>query len=223
MVKADPILITGIPRSGTSLITAAIIACGAFGGRMAKKSMFSNDKIRERVVKPYLQELGADSEGQYKFPTISAIPTNWKVEISKIIRSEGYKIGQWVYKDSRTALIWPIWEFHFPRSKWLIVRRRTGDIIESCIKTGYMTAFKDAGIQKMVSASSEQDGWRWMVHEYEKKFINLIEKGIDYKIIWPERMVNGDFTQLKETVDWLGLQWNEQALEYIKPLLWGRK
>jgi lambda repressor-like predicted transcriptional regulator len=206
----DPILITGIPRSGSTGIAATVNLCGAFGGRMSKRGMYSNDTIREVLLKPYLDRLNVDPDGQNPLPSTDSVivPAYWKDRVSQIMIDEGYKDGAWMFKDSRLAVTWPLWNISFPNAKWIIVRRRTGDVVQSCMKTGYMKAFKD------------EAGWLSMVEEYEKRFVEMIAEGIDHRIIWPERMVDGDYNQLYDLCDWLGLEWNNKALEFINKLLW---
>ena len=207
-----PILITGIPRSGATCIAATINACGAFGGIMSKRGMYSNDAIRELLVMPYLDRLNVDPNGLNPLPSTDAIivPAYWRDRIEQVLKTEGYKKGAWMYKDSRIALTWPLWNISFPDAKWIIVRRRTGDVVQSCMKTGYMKAFKD------------EQGWLSMVQEYEKRFIEMIDEKIDHRIIWPERMVDGDYGQIYELCDWLGLKWDDKALEFINRLLWSK-
>ena len=33
-------------------------------------------------------------------------------------------------------------------------------------------------------------------------------------------MINGDYRQLYDVLDWLGLKWTPQVLSFIDPLLW---
>lgn len=215
MIEKSPILVTGAARSGSGMIAGLFNKCGAFGGEMSnKRGLYENDKIREVLVKPYLRRCKADEKGQYPLPDFGKdviIPTSFRAMVEQIMLDEGYKGGEWLYKDARIALMWPVWHYAFPNAKWIIVRRRTGDIIQSCLKTGYMTAYKD------------EAGWLSWVHEYEKRFISMIEEGLNCKQIWPERMVTGDYQQLYETLDWLGLEWKSEVLTFIDPLLWGSR
>ena len=199
MINTSPILITGIPRSGASMIAATVNMCGAFAGEMSKRGMYSNDNIRELLVKSYLSTFN------------DSIPIDWKISVESILLSEGYKEGKWMYKDSNLSKMWRVWDYAYPDAKWVIVRRRTGDIIQSCMKTKYMTDY------------STEEGWLTMVHEYEQRFVEMITKGLNCKIVWPERMVQGNYQQLYELCDWLGLQWNPKALKYIDLLLWKSK
>jgi len=43
---------------------------------------------------------------------------------------------------------------------------------------------------------------------------------LNVKIVWPERMVNGDYQQIYEAVEWAGLQWNSDAPAIIDPKFW---
>ena len=222
MIEQPPILVTGIPRSGATMIASALNVCGVFGGSMSKRGMFSNDIIRDEVMKAYFIDINADLLGQYPLPEVESlsIPADWKQKIERVMISDGYKKGKWMYKDSRMSLMWPVWDHAFPDAKWLIVRRRTGDIINSCSRTGFMRAFKSLENQKVVGASSEREGWLWWVHQYEQRFVEMITAGLNCKVIWPERMVHGDYQQMYQTLEWLGLPWNSEVLSLIDPLLW---
>jgi hypothetical protein len=225
MIKESPILITGCSRSGTSIVAAAINKCGAFLGKTSKRAMFENIRIKEELVKPYFDRMGADVRGQYPLPDLEtiSIPMNWKDQVEQIIIEEEYKEGPWMYKGSGVGLVWPLWHYAFPNAKWIIVRRKSCDIIQSCLKTGYMNAFSDEGIQEKVNVKSEYDGWLWWVHQHEKRFIEMIQSGVNCKQIWPERMVDNNYEQLYEVLDWVGLSKVEDLTDFINPLLWGNK
>ena len=225
MIRQDPILITGCPRSGASIIGSVINLSGAFGGEMSKRGMFTNDRIREEIVYPYFEVLKADKLGQYPLPDTDnlSITPNWGKWVQQVMIEEGYKDGRWMYKDSKLSLTWMIWNYAFPNAKWIIVRRRTGDIIQSCLKTGFMSAFGSAEIQKAVGVNTEQEGWLWWVHQYETRFVRMIETGLNCKVIWPERMVHGDYQQMYETLEWVGLRWNKEIINKIDPLLWSSR
>ena len=225
MIKTSPILVTGAARSGTSIIGAVINQCGAFIGNVTKRSMFENCQIHDEIVKPYFSRMGADSKGQYPLPDLStiSIPMDWRQKVEQVMLDQSYENGPWMYKGTGMGLIWPVWHYAFPNAKWIIVRRRTPDIISSCLKTGYMNAFSDEEIQSKVNVTSEKDGWLWWVHQHQQRFTEMIMEGLNCKIIWPERMVNGNYEQLHEVLDWVGLPWKREILNFINPLLWGIK
>jgi len=223
-----PILITGCARSGTSLVAGIINQRGAFGGQMSgptssnAKGMFENAKIRNDIVKPYYRSLNVDPLGQFPLPDISnlPIPSNWEQRIRQVILDQGYKDGPWMYKGAKMCQHWPVWNYAFPDAKWIIVRRKTPDIINSCMRTGFMRAFVNPSNQRHVGAKNEQEGWLWWVHQHEERFVEMVKTGLNVKWIWPERMIDGDYSQIKEMLEWLGLEWNQDVMDFIEPKLW---
>lgn len=223
-----PILITGCARSGTSMAAGMINMCGAFGGKMSgptrnnEKGMFENVTIRNTVLKPYLREIGADPMGQFPLPDIKTlnIPCDWQEHVESIIRQEGYSSGPWMYKGAKMCLTWPVWGYAFPSAKWVIVRRQTDDIVASCIRTNFMRAFGRETFRKAIGAKTEKEGWSWWVKQHEKRFNEMINKGLNVKVIWPERMVRGDYGEIYDLIEWLGLKWNSKVLSFVDPKLW---
>ena len=99
-MATNPILITGCARSGTSLVAGIFNICGAFGGEISgptiynKKGIFENAFIREMLVKPWLENVGADPMGQSPLPDREYdidIDINWKRQVMKEFEKEGYK------------------------------------------------------------------------------------------------------------------------------------
>ena len=224
----DVTLITGCARSGTSMVAGVVNLCGAFGGDMSgpnknnSKGMFENAYIRNNIVKPYLRKIGVDSMGQYPVPDTKDlnVPINWQEQIEGVIQKQGYTKGPWFYKGAKMCLMWPVWHYAFPNAKWIIVRRRSGDIVNSCLKTGFMRAFSRKETQRKVGANSEKEGWLWWIRHHETQFVDMIQAGLNVKIVWPERMVTGDYQQMCETLEWLGLPWRSEVTDFIEPKLW---
>jgi hypothetical protein len=47
---------------------------------------------------------------------------------------------------------------------------------------------------------------------------------LNVKQVWPLRMIEGDFSELKGIIGWLGLEWKEQEVrEFIEPKLYNSK
>lgn len=216
-IERAPTLITGCARSGTSIVAGCINICGSFGGNLSgpnkynAKGMYENSFIRDHVEKPYLRSIGMDPLGQHPLPDTNslAIPANWRRTIHSVVEREGYAGGSWYYKGAKACLIWPIWNYAFPNAKWIIVRRRSADIAQSCLNTAFMRAYKD------------YDGWIKWINHHEKKFVEMIEAGLNVKMIWPERIVKGNYEQLYEVIEWLGLTWkSKEVIDFIELKLW---
>jgi len=225
----DPILITGAARSGTSMVAGSVCKCGAFGGNMRgpnknnAKGMYENVRIINNIVKPYLRKINVDPLGQYPLPDIRSlpIPADLRDRVQNEIIADGYTGGPWFYKGAKLCLIWPVWHYAFPDAKWIIVRRKPSDIANSCCKTGFMAAFRKSYVRKYVNVENEFEGWKWWVRQHHKRFMEMNDVGVNMKFVWPDRMVRGDYRQLYDTIEWLGLKWNEKAvLEFIDPKLW---
>lgn len=224
----SPILITGASRSGTSMIGGIFNLCGAFGGIMsssskdARKSVFENIQIKNTLVKPYLVDSGVDPYGQFPLPDISTlqIPVLWKEKVLKIMSSEGYTDGNWMYKGNMMSLMYPVWNYAFPNAKWIIVRRNDDDIVNSCMLTTYMNAFDCEDNVFATGSKDKREAWYWWVRQHNKRFMQMIEEGLNCKQVHPERMVYGDYSQIYEMLDWVGLKWNSEILNFIEPKLW---
>jgi len=186
----QPIFCVSVGRSGTSMILQLFNKCGAFIGTVGKNSKYcENLAIFYKIILPYEKN------------NIRKI--HWRESVFTQLRSDGYTGGPWGIKGAHLITLWPIWAKAFPEAKWVIVRRRTGDVINSYMKTNYMSINHEACLE--------------LIHQYENSFIELINYGVDYKVVWPERMAYHDYDSIKEVVAWLGLQWSDIAFKFIDP------
>jgi len=216
-IEKSPILITGCARSGTSLIAGIVNICGGYGGDLLgaspynAKGFFENGYIRDQIEKPYLRSQKLDPLGQFPIADTKkiSIPNDWKEKIETTMLRQGYTGGDWYYKGAKACQIWPVWAHAFPNAKWIIVRRRSADIASSCMNTAFMRHYKDF------------DGWIEWVRIHEEKFIEMISEGLNVKQIWPERCIKGNYEQLYEVINWLGLEWkSKEVIDFIEPKLW---
>ena len=230
-IEKPPILLTGCARSGTSMAAGVINMCGAFGGNLAgptrnnAKGMFENSDIRNTITKPFLDSIGCDPLGQYPLVDVRKlrIPVDWADRVCSVMIRQGYQSGPWFYKGAKMCQFWPVWDYAFPNAKWIIVRRKDEDIVNSCLRTGFMHAFRDAGIREKIGAKTEAEGWQWWVNQHKRRFEEMIQAGLNAKVVWPERMVNGDYELMKDAVEWCGLEWTNQVYEFVSPKLWKGK
>lgn len=215
----DPIIIIGCARSGTSITAGMISICGAFGGDMygpsaeAQRGMFENRYLRMNVIKPYLKSIGVDPMGQKPLPNNRQVfevspyeAYQWHDLIVNMIQKEGYKDGPWFVKCTKSAHLWYMWHLAFPHAKWVIVRRNHRDIINSCLKTRFMRAYRD------------QAGWQKWIDQHEKRFAEIRTAGLDFIEFWPSKLCNGDWGYAKRIVNTLGLEFNKPMVQaFIEP------
>jgi len=214
-----PILITGAARSGTSMTAGIIHQCGAFGGTMSgptpsnRRGMFENAVIRNGIVKPYLANvLNVDPMGQYPLPDISRLVRmpGLRKSIENIMWKQGYTGGPWFYKGAKMCLFWPVWHEAFPNAKWIIIRREDADVVNSCMRTGFMRRHRDP------------ESWQGWLDEHKIRFGEMIAAGLQVREVWPSRFISGDFRSIKDTVEnYCGLKWNAGAVSrFVEPALW---
>jgi len=209
------ILITGVERSGSTLISRVLQLCEANVGQ--------TNKMRENVSLRALSKATVNQLSEDCFmPTYKALATvlDWEKDVQYALKDQTIPESMpFMYKDSQITQLWKLWNEVYPNAKWIIVRRRTGDILHSLHETAYMTRFKRKANIQQIGASCEHEAWLWWVHEYEKRFRDMISAGLNHRIVWPERMRDGDFEQMKEVVNWCGLNWNYSVEEIMKHLL----
>jgi hypothetical protein len=212
---SQPIFVTGAERSGSSLIAKILQICGVATGETT--NMVEHIEMRE-LCRRYLTNVSLN--GYLMVPTEKlSIPADWKKEVEHCWKSGSVKTKPWMFKSSLLSQTWLVWHYAYPDAKWIIVRRKTPDIVYSCGKTAYMNIFKEEKNRIKAGTLTEEDGWRWWVRQYEKKWVEMIEAGVNCKQVWPERMVTGDYHQIYETLEWLGLKWNSKIVETIDPML----
>jgi hypothetical protein len=89
------------------------------------------------------------------------------------------------------------------------------------MKTGFMNAFSKQEKREAVNAKTEWDGWIWWVHQHHQRFIEMFTEGLNTQVIWPERLIKADYSQIKKAIEWLGLEWKgEEVAQFIEPKIW---
>lgn len=214
-MKHPPVFVTGVERSGSSLIARIFQICGVVTG--VTNNMLENLELKELCNK-YLAYNALNGELISDTQNLK-IPVDWKQTVESRWDCECTKDQMWMFKSSLLTQMWPVWYYAYPNARWIIVRRKPTDIVQSCVKTGFMKMFKESQNLEKIGVTMEEEGWKWWIRQYEKKFVEMIEIGVNCKQVWPERMVAGDYHQIYETLEWLGLRWNTKIVETIDPML----
>jgi hypothetical protein len=219
----QPILITGCARSGTSLIAGIVHKCGAFGGVFTpatpanKRGMFENLCLRRDNVKPMFKRgLKADPKAQYPLPTSQAVEKlftdkfidAWRKRVIDVMIAEGYQDGPWFYKDATMGLVWPLWVCAFPNAKWILVRRAADCIVDSVLNV--MDPQRKRG----------PSYWHSWVRSHLACFDLMKEAGANMRELWSYPIVKGDLWELRQVLDWCGLELNDEARSFIAPDLY---
>lgn len=209
-IAHSPIFITGLPRSGTSLMAGCIMGLGAFGGvtiggdENNPTGYFENALLREGVIKPLLKGLGADPLGVNPLPPLESvhrIPQLDNAILDEMVR-QGYEgDGPWAFKGVKMTLLWPAMVAAFPMARWVVVRRKAEDVVASCLRTQFLS-----------QRSQDPAFWQGFVQEYETRFQALIDYGVWVRQVWPAKLIAGDYSELEALAPELGLSWNQEAV-----------
>ena len=209
----DPLIITGVPRSRTSLIMQLLQISGLFLGKVSgvtkanpiPPGQLENVEIINKVVKPELRAHGYDPKGQYPVPPIDFCDLNpqKRQQVLSIMKSQGLKENMdWGVKLCKSVWNWQSWHHAFPDATWIIVRRRDEDIIKSCMspKAAFMDKY------------NTPNGWQWWINEHYERFELIKRDCIAYELD-TDAVVNKDFTQLKAIIEAIGLKWKPDKIE----------
>ncbi len=215
-----PVLVTGLPRSGTSMVTGLLGVCGLWlghtvpGGKENIRGFFENVVLRERVQKEILRQARFDPLGVRRLP-----PATWHPAIKKFrAPSSAQRLAHnsmrrrdiWGFKDAELTLTWRPWHEHFPQARWVIVRRSSDQIIASCLRTSFMKQH-----------SSDPGFWLQFVADYLERL-----DGLQRAVGWCRPIEAGDIAAARldaiEAVGRrLGLTWRPEAMRaFIAPEHW---
>ena len=221
-----PILITGFPRSGTSLVAGMFAACGAWtgecvpGGADNPRGFFENIRLRENITKKILGDLlKCDPLGIRSLPELDTVRKVFSAEpggggavqnyafkafVEKELAADGYDgTSPWLYKDCKTSLLWPLWHAAWPDAKWVIVRRSLNEIVRSCKGTSFM---RQHGLNFA--------GWQEKVEAYMDRLENMVEtENVAWGELWPHHFMEGDFKPLAKMIEDCGLTFDQEACE----------
>lgn len=214
----EPIFVLGTARSGTSLVSGILEKCGAWlgktepgGDKENPDGFFENRAIRLYVIKQIMLDHGCDPLGVRAIPSMKSLRAvdNLEQVIFNILKEEGYEGGPWAFKDAKLSLLWPIFLKVFPNAKWVIVRRDIDGIINSCLNAWFMKIH-----------TKDPAYWRIWAELYVERANLLKQKSSNVYEIWPQEFVKGDMNSLREMIDWLGLDWNEEVSNFINKDYW---
>jgi len=214
-----PIFILGVPRSGTSLVAGLLGVCGAWQGttlpatQANPRGFFENRALRNHVIRPVLEKLGCDPLGVRQLPVLESlqpIPNLAEVVLNLITRDGYVKGTPWLLKEPKLTLIWPIFMVAFPEARWIIVRRKSSDIVRSCLQTDFMAQH-----------SSDPCYWSHFVNQYLIRIERLKTSVKFCREVWPQRLIKHSLKPMESLTKELGLGWDyNDAIEFIDKRSW---
>lgn len=193
------IFITGAARSGTTLTTSIIEACGGNLGNKVS-SLKEHMGVKDEIIKEELRRNGCDPMGQHPLPDGEIQVDNMRERVLKELGDAD------TVKDAKIALMWQAFHKAFPEAQWVIVRRSKAQIVDSCKRARFM---------------KKAPNWEVWVEEHERRF-KAMRRKVKYFEVWPDKMVrDGDYSEMADLIDWLGLEWDGYAVKkLVDPNQW---
>lgn len=129
----EPIIVTGMPRSGTSLICGVLDACGIDFGETIGSDQYAPTGYFERQSVITFNQIVLESLGGNNVippPGTGGIREHpayegWLTQVRRFL-GEATAV-----KVPRAALIHPLWSDAAPNARWIVAVRHPGDIEES--------------------------------------------------------------------------------------------
>jgi hypothetical protein len=214
-----PVLVTGLPRSGTSMVAGLLGVSGLWlghtvpGGQENIRGFFENVILRERVQKEILRQGRFDPLGVRQLPPPAWHPAikNLRAVVAAAVGAQQYDGRQtWGFKDAKLTLTWRVWHEHFPRARWIVVRRSSDEIIASCLRTSFMKQH-----------SGDPAFWQQFVADYLER-LGALQREVGWsRVIAAGDVAVGRFDALEQLVRDLGLTWRPEAMHaFIAPEHW---
>jgi hypothetical protein len=217
-----PVLVVGLPRSGTSMVTGLLALCGLWlghtvpGGKENVHGFFESVVLRERVQKEILRQGKFDPSGVRLLPSVTWHPIvrNLREVVGAALAVQQYDGRQiWGFKDAKLTLTWRLWHQHFPRARWIIVRRSDDEVIASCLRTSFMKQH-----------SGDPAFWRQFVADYLERLAALQREVGWSRSIEAGDLVAGRFDTMEQIVGELGLNWRMDMVRgFIAPECWNTR
>ena len=219
-----PFLITGLPRSGTSMTAGIFATLGLWtgttvpGGPENPKGFFEHVALREQVTKGILAGHGFDPVGVRKLPPRDFNPNirfnnslTLRQTIEAIIRADGYEPHRpWMYKGAKMSLLWRMFDKAFPKAIWIVVSREREGFVKSCLKTSFM-----------MPHSSDPDFWHQLADDYEERLTDLSKSVATVHHVKTDAVIQGDFTAIEKICLAHGLDYRaDDVADFVSPQFW---
>lgn len=200
----DPIIVVGLPRSGTSVTAGVLHCCGAWGGDEKELDYADNNNphgyfentplfgsLRANVnPDPYCEILGDNS-----------LSAKLKLLLVPEMKPWFFKHHYVLYDTDWEMSHVPAFRDTFPNAKWLIVRRDNHGIKDS---------------QNFVWENDPPDYIANHSLERLEQMRLLLDSDADTFEIWPfEEMHKPGLDGFRDMVEWAGLEWDEPAVRAL--------
>lgn len=139
--KQPILIITGMHRSGTSLVTAWLQSAGLDIGKNLLEANYSNPKgFFENMDfldfhRNILSSIGLEPRGWITQEKI-VVPDQYIDQAKQLIKDNASETKAWGWKEPRTSLFLDFWSKLLPNSKFLFIYRAPWEVVDSLYRRG---------------------------------------------------------------------------------------
>jgi len=207
-VKDTPIFVVGPPRSGSSMVAAAIFLCGAWGRlhRDVRSSGFHLSVVDSCLLAPhiadsgYLLNLAGTMLPGVPCPKEGLESPNFKGRFFGAVRTCGWQGGALVVRSHLLLPFIPSIARDIPEARFVFTERDPLEIERSTKHTGGTPLRNLDGF------------WRTYASRYNAEMLRFAEALGDRGCLYrPEAMARGNTIQIAEIATRLGLKWTAAA------------
>ena len=166
---------------------------------------FESRAIRDGVVKPMLEKLGADPFGVRTLPAWDVLPPDptLRARIATQLEREAYDGSTpWGFKDPKLTLLWRIFDKAFPEAIWVIVARSREKVIDSLCRTSFMARH-----------STSPEYWIPFCNAYDHRLNVLRRSGARVYDVDSDALSGGQFLQIRRVIEAAGLTFDEKIAQ----------
>lgn len=206
MIRQDPILIAGPPRTGTTMTAGLLHYHGVWVGR-SRTTMYpgtnsdfgSENRDIKKILKHYARSLGC-GHWEPSFPDFgSDLP--FKKQIEHFVPED----APWLVKTSLCLMFWEFWVVAYPKARWVFPMRDTLKIIDSMNRHPGMAKHPDKEKRQYIAS---------LLRCYAK----IQDAGAKHIFVDVEGLADRDPDVLSDLFAFLEIKPNDEVIQdWIKP------
>lgn len=195
-----PIIVMGLPRSGTSLIAGIIYIHGAWVGEyhLEGEHNVRGNFVNKKIGKILLEEK-------------KSCPDKIREAVLREMIKQEYQGGHWVVKHAFDPKRYNAWLKAF-KPVWILVKRNPEDVLNSKIRS-YIYKNKKSRVWDKEKIK------RGIITKYSA-MDNFLKKNNAFEI-WPSELIKGNYQQIKYILKQIDLPFSKEKInKFILPQYW---
>jgi len=190
---SNALIIIGMHRSGTSLVTSILHSAGLDVG---KQLMSAHESINAKgfyenldFVRLHEQALESLGESRFGWTTKSnlAIPEEFKSKVDELLAQNALDRA-WGWKDPRTTLFLTYWAERLPKANFVFVHRPPWEVIDSLYRRGDQAFQESPKLAVQIWTSYNRAILDFMATNGQRGFLTGVQSIVDNPVAFIEKL-----------------------------------